>query len=480
MVFNSLAFLGFFAVVALVMSSTNILKVQKLLGEKLLCVRHCLLLIFSYIFYAWWDWRFAFLLLGMAAVVYFCALGYGKKKQKLFVAIGVVVPLLVLGFFKYFNFFTDSFAEMFGIQRKGALNIILPLGISFYIFQALSYIVDVYREKLPIERSFVRLTLYISFFPQVVSGPVVKARDFLPQLSQDRNINLANLEKGIQYFVFGLFKKIVIADRIAVAVNAVFNAPENYHAVSILLAVLGYSIQIYCDFSGYSDMAIGCAKALGYDLTRNFNMPYISKNVTEFWKRWHISLSSWLMEYLYISLGGNRKGKIRTYINLFLTMLIGGLWHGAAWNFVIWGALHGAALCVHKIWMKLRGHDKNYKGRPLGCVLSAVLTYLFVSFCWIFFRAENFQVAFAVLKGIFTWQNGILYTSNWLWLGLALTVAFTSVAILKSRKRQQAPDGYYPMVKLNTIWGLTILLVMIGLTVGLAYTGGNPFIYFQF
>lgn len=480
MVFNSLVFIGFFALLAPLMALTNLQKVKDLLGEKLLPLRHWMLLAASYVFYAYWDWRFAFLLLGLTAVAYFSALGYAKTGKKGCTAIGVVVPLVVLGFFKYFNFFVDSFAELFGIQRTGTLNIIIPLGISFYTFQALSYTVDVARGKIAEEKNFVRLAMYISFFPQVVSGPVVKARDFLPQLKEDRNISLKNLEKGIQYFVFGLFKKIVIADRIAVGVNAVFSAPENYHGVSILLAVIGYAVQIYCDFSGYSDMAIGCGKALGYDLTRNFNMPYISKNVTEFWKRWHISLSTWLMEYLYIPLGGNRKGVVRTYINLFLTMLIGGLWHGSSWNFVIWGALHGGALCVHKIWMKLLGHDKHYKGKPLGNIMSGICTFLFVSFCWIFFRADTFGTAIKVIKGIFTWQSGIVFYSSWTVLALVLTVIFTGVAMIRSAKQKTAPEGFYPMVNLNTVWGLTILLVAIGLAVGLAYTGSSPFIYVQF
>ncbi len=480
MVFNSLVFIGFFALLASLMALTNLQKIKNLLGDKLQLLRHWMLLVASYVFYAWWDWRFAFLLLGLSAVVYFCGLGYAKSKKKWYSIIGVVVPLAVLGFFKYFNFFVESFASLFGVQQAGTLNIILPLGISFYTFQALSYTVDVARGKIQEEKSFARLAMYISFFPQVVSGPVVKARDFLPQLNDDRNINLKNLEQGIQYFVFGLFKKIVIADHVAVGVNAVFNAPENFHGVSILFAVIGYAIQIYFDFSGYSDMAIGCGKALGYDLTRNFNMPYISKNVTEFWKRWHISLSTWLMEYLYIPLGGNRKGVARTYINLFLTMLIGGLWHGSAWNFVIWGALHGGALCVHKIWMKLRGHDKTYQGTKLGNMLSGICTFAFVCFCWIFFRAETFSQAFAVIKGIFTWKDGIRFFSSWTILALVLTSIFTGIAMIRSAKRKTSPEGFYPTVNLNTIWGLTILLVVIGLTVGLAYTGSSPFIYVQF
>ena len=480
MVFNSFAFIIFFAIVAAVMALTNIQKVKNHLGTKLPAVRHRLLLIASYVFYSWWDWRFSFLLLGLTATTYFCALRYDKTKKPIYTAVAVIVPLVVLGFFKYFGFFVSSFAALFGIAQANTLTIILPLGISFYIFQALSYTIDIHRGKLSVERSFHRLALYISFFPQVVSGPVVKAREFLPQLKEDRNISLKNVEQGIQLFVFGLFKKIVISDHLAICVSAVYSAPENFHAISVIFAVLAYAIQIYFDFSGYSDMAIGCAKVLGYDLPRNFNMPYISRNVTEFWKRWHISLSTWLMEYLYIPLGGNRKGTVRTYINLFLTMLIGGLWHGAAWTFVIWGALHGGALCVHKLWMKLRGYDKHHKGTPFGNIISGILTFVFVSFGWIFFRAENFTVAFNIIKAIFTWQNGIFYISSWTLLALLLTVVFTSAALLRSARKKTAPEGYYPIVNLNTIWGLTLLFVVIGLALGLAYTGGSPFIYVQF
>ncbi len=480
MVFNSIAFAVFFVLLASVLSLTNSKKVKRFLGDKLATVRHWILLIASYIFYGYWDWRFAFLVLGMTATAYFCALLNYKTKKKIFLVVGVVVPLVVLGFFKYFNFFVDSFVTLFSIEHIGSLKILLPLGISFYTFQSLSYTIDVYRGKIEPEKSFLKLALYIAFFPQILSGPIVKAGVFLPQLDEDRNIGLKNLEAGLQYFVFGLFKKIVIADRISGSVDAVFQFPENYHSISILFAVIAYSIQIYCDFSGYSDMAIGSAKALGFDLPRNFNMPYISKNVTEFWKRWHISLSSWLMEYLYFSLGGNRRGKVRTYWNLLLTMLLGGLWHGAAWTFVVWGALHGVALCVHKLWMKVSGHDKNYRGTLLGNIVSIAFTYAFVCFCWIFFKAPTFSNAFAVIKGIFGFQDGIFYISSWTVFGIVAVIVCTALAMIRSAKNKEKSEGFYPLVKLDTVWGLTALLVALGITLGLAYTGSNPFIYFQF
>ena len=437
------------------------------------------MLIASYIFYGWWDYRFAFLMLALTAVAYFCSLWAEKSTSKIPVCIAVVIPLVVLAIFKYFNFFIDSFTALLGITSK-TINIILPVGISFYTFQSLSYTIDVYNKKIPAEKSFAKTALYISFFPQLVAGPIVKAGDFIPQLYQDRTISLKNMEKGLQFFVFGLFKKIVIADNISVCVDAVFAAPESYHVLSILFAVIGYSIQIYCDFSGYSDMAIGCAKCLGYDLEKNFNMPYISRSVGEFWKRWHISLSTWLMEYLYIPLGGNRKGTTRTYINLLLTMLLGGLWHGADWTFVVWGALHGAALCVHKLWQKLTGHDKHYKGTLLGNIVSGVITYAFVLLCWIFFRASDFSTAKAVIMGIITWQNGIVYVSSWTILGIVLMVVCTGIAMIRSARQGEKPMGYYPTVKLATVPGLVVFFVALGLTLGLAYTGNNPFIYFQF
>ena len=478
MVFSSFTFLVFFTIVCFLMLLTNLK--GKTNQEKRLFIRHIILLIASYIFYGWWNWKCLFLMVGLTAISYGCSLMLEKPNKKFYLALGVIVPLVVLGVFKYFNFFVDSFSQMFGIQRMGTLNILLPVGISFYTFQTLSYTLDVWRGKVKPEKSFIKVALYIAFFPQLVAGPIVKAGEFLPQLYEDRNISAENFKKGIQFFVFGLFKKMVIADNISVCVDTVFQMPENFHAISILAAVIGYSIQIYCDFSGYSDMAIGCAKCLGYDLMRNFDMPYISKNISEFWKRWHISLSTWLQEYLYIPLGGNRRGTVRTYINLFLTMLIGGLWHGAAWTFVAWGALHGVALCIHKLWMKLLKRDKSYHGTALGNICSMVTTYIFVAFCWIFFRAGDFQTAWSVITGMFTWQKGIMYISSWVVIGVSCVAVSTAIACIKAVKRKEVSHGFYPLVSLDTIWGRVLLLVAAGITFSLAYTGSNPFIYFQF
>ena len=463
MSFASLEFLCFFAVV---LGVSFILQKSRNKTYK-----EVFLLVASYFFYGYWDWRFAFLLLFVSVCAYVSALFIHKKSA---VVIGIVVPLAVLGFFKYFNFFLASFAALVG-GDIGLLRIILPVGISFYTFQALSYVIDVKRGKIKAESSFIRLALYLSFFPQLVAGPIVKAAEFLPQLDEDRRITRENMEYGIQLMVFGFFKKIVIADHLSVFVDDVFAAPGAFHWATILLAILSYSIQIYFDFSGYSDIAIGCAKCLGYDFCPNFNLPYLSHNVTVFWRRWHISLSTWLREYLYIPLGGNRKGKIRQYVNLFVTMLLGGLWHGASWTFVFWGAVHGLALAIDK-----RIPQKLFD-RGVMRVVGTVGTFSLVSLLWVFFRADDFSCAWAILKGIAIFQDGIVQPFSWSFVAIGVLCVASAAAIYRSRKTgSRDVQGYYPMLNLRTIPGLTVLFVCIGLVLGLGFTGEHPFVYFQF
>ncbi len=427
------------------------------------------LLVASYFFYGYWDWRFCFLLLFITVSSYFTA---RYSENKAMYVIGIVLPLTVLGFFKYFNFFLESFASLIG-RELGTLQIILPVGVSFYTFQALSYVIDVHRKKITAEKDFIKLALYISFFPQLVAGPIVKAKDFLPQLRENRGVTVDNIKWGIQVFAFGLFKKIVLADHISVFVDDVYSKPIAFHWATIVLATISNSIQIYLDFSGYSDMAIGCAKCLGYDFNRNFNLPYISQNVTDFWRRWHISLSTWLTEYLYIPLGGNRKGKARQYLNLMVTMLLGGLWHGANWTFVFWGGLNGVALCFDKI----RG---NQKKNGVIRALSIMATFAFISFTWIFFRAESFAVAWTVIKGIFTLQNGIRQPFVWAFLGIGFVIIGYIVAEIKKDKNSAETNGFYPILRLDSVFGLTIFFIELGLILALAYTGEKPFVYFQF
>jgi alginate O-acetyltransferase complex protein AlgI len=420
-----------------------------------------------------------------------------RKNSRFFAVIGIGAPLIILGIFKYADFFVSSFAYVWGIRNIGTLNIILPVGISFYTFQSLSYIIDVYRKKIEAEKDFVKLALYIAFFPQLVAGPIIRASDFLLQLEEDRNVNLRNLEIGIQIFIFGLFKKIIIADWLSVFVDDVFRTPNAFHAFSIVLAVIAYSIQIYFDFSGYSDMAIGCAKCLGYDFTKNFNLPYISGNISEFWRRWHISLSSWLKDYLYIPLGGNKKGSARTYINNLLTMLLGGLWHGANWTFVVWGGIHGIALCAHKFYRKhlvktnmpLPSTDARMRKKCVNAfrfLAGNLLTNIFVCFCWIFFRSEDFSTAVQIITRIAAWQDGIIQIYLWVIIAIPLVFAATVVAAIKNHSRPDASgrrggiDGFYPVLDLSKFGNLVVFFTVAGIIAGLAYTGANPFIYFQF
>ncbi len=474
MSFASLQFLILFSVSVLVIAISGCFK-----SKFAHLFRRVYLLIASYVFYGWWDWRFCFLMLLLTAIAYITAKLLDGKYRKLFIAIGVVVPLVVLGIFKYMNFFLDSFRTVFGIENLNSLNIILPVGISFYTFQSLSYTVDVYRGKIK-AANFLDVALYVSFFPQLVAGPIVKAQDFLPQLKEDRTVTLKGLETGIQIFVMGMFKKIVLADQLSVFVDDVFNAPAAFSSLTVILAVIAYALQIYFDFSGYSDMAIGTAKCLGYDIQRNFNLPYISKNPTEFWKRWHISLSTWLQEYLYIPLGGNRKGKVRTYINLMLTMLIGGLWHGANWTFVVWGALHGIGLCIHKIYLR----KWSAKVR-IPVVLSVIMNNIFVCICWVFFRAATFDTAMEILRKVFVWSSGIQQIYMWLIFALAVKLIYILWCARKSKKTpvldSKFPvNAFYFHHDLNTVWGLLLFFLEIMAIIGLAYTAASPFIYFQF
>ena len=445
--------------------------------------KHFVLLATSYVFYAYWDARFLILLVVQTIISYVLAKKIvrteSKQKSKAFMLIGVIVSLAILCFFKYFNFFVESFAKMFGITSLGALNIVLPIGISFYTFHTLSYLIDVYRGKLKACDRYIDLSLYISFFPQLVAGPIVRARDFLPQLAEDRPMNRENLTEGLQIFLFGLIKKIVIADRLAVCVDAVFASPGSYSGLSLFLAVVAYSIQIYCDFSGYSDMAIGVAKTFGYELCKNFDMPYLSKNPTEFWRRWHISLSSWLRDYLYISLGGNRKGNFRTKVNLMLTMLLGGLWHGANWQMVFWGALHGGALVVHKTFREQADQaNVHASGRILKgivSVASVVGMYLFTCVCWVFFRAASFSDAILILTRIATGAAGIKYYYIFTFLFAAVIGVATLIGAVKNQGH-----GYYPLLDLSKFWPKVLILLIILLTLMFFYAGDTAFIYFQF
>ncbi len=465
MSFMSITFLIFFLILLAVMAL-----VGRISGKRGAGAANWVLLAANYIFYGWWDWRFCFLMAAMTAIAWFSARLMEGKYRKIAITAAVAVPLVILGIFKYTNFFLGSLGALLGVEDLGTLKLLLPVGISFYTFQSMSYSIDVYRGKLkptgPME-----VALYVSFFPLVLSGPITKAQDFLPQL-ENRKITLRDLEAGGQLFLVGLFRKIVLADRLSVFVADIFTTPLAFSSFSVILGVIAYALQIYLDFAGYSDMAIGVARCLGFRLKDNFNLPYLSKNPTEFWKRWHISLSSWLQEYLYISLGGNRKGKIRTYVNLMLTMVLGGLWHGASWTFVVWGALHGLGLIIHKLW--------KASGRKMPALLGTLLNNIFVWLVWIFFRAESFPLAMQVLRKVFVWTPGITQIYSWLIFAVIMEIGYLLWCRIGQPKNPRGLQARPVILDMNTFWGLVWVFFGIMMTIGLAYTGGSPFIYFQF
>ena len=445
------------------------------------------LLLWSYLLIGTSDIRFLICVVTITLVTWFVSIACQKNafnKKKFWMLSGVVVNLAYLGVFKYFDFFYREISLLLGLETA-ALKIILPIGISFYTFSAISYIVDVYKGKIKANASLTEVALYIAFFAKLMSGPIVRAKEFFEQLDNLGNNQLRNLEVGIQIFVYGCFKKMVLADHIGVFVDQVFEAPGAYHTLTVILATLGYSLQIYFDFAGYSDMAIGISKILGFNFDWNFNFPYLSKSMTEFWKRWHISLSSWLQEYLYYSLGGNRKGKIRTYVNLALTMLLGGLWHGAAWTFIVWGGLNGVALVTHKMFMswKERKYGDKLHSTKVWNMVSVILTFCYANFCWIWFRASSFENAVAILKSMLIFQDGIMQPYTWVFFGVAVLSLATCVMWKKrqcSVKMPECIESRYVLSDLSTVRGLTMFFVLVGLTICLAYYGNTVFIYGAF
>lgn len=446
---------------------------------KSLRARHIILLLASYALYSWWDIRFLALLIGQTFVGYYLGLLIAKSKnasnKKKLCVTGVVISLSILGFFKYFNFFTDAVVNIFGLRATDAINIILPVGISFYTFQAISYLVDVYRGVIEARESFVEVSLYISFFPQLVAGPIVRAKDFLPQLDINHEITSENVEKAIQIFVLGMFKKCVIADRLAVCVDAVYACPKAYDGLTLLFAVFTYVIQLYCDFSGYSDMAVGTAKFFGFDLCLNFDLPLIANNPSDFWNKWHMSLSSWLRDYLYIPLGGNRKGSVRTYFNLLITMTLGGLWHGANWTYVFWGLFNGVGLCLCRFFQKHIKRQLIKKESLLLTIISKVGTFWFFGVGLISFRSQTFKDAFSVISGILTWQSGIRYIYVYTLIYGIMLLAIQVVIYLRNNGHYK-----YPTVSLTPWWGKFVLCFEIMLIFLFAYGGNTAFVYFRF
>ncbi len=367
--------------------------------------RWVLLLGFSCYFYMCWEPKYILLILGVAVATYLGARLINKtdsvKKRRTILAIDLTLILGVLFFFKYFNFFADSVVSVlrsFSIPAQSiTLKVLLPVGISFYTFQSLSYLIDVYKKKLEPEKHFGYYALFVSFFPQLVAGPIERPQDLIPQLKTKKMFHYEQAMGGIQYILVGLFKKIVISNTVAKAVDLVYGNLEHYSGGVLIIATILFALQIYCDFSGYSDIAVGSAKLLGIELTQNFDCPYLADSISDFWRRWHISLSKWLRDYIYIPLGGNRVSKIRQVFNRMVTFFVSGLWHGAAWTYVIWGCLHGAYLVIEKFIYDLFKIRKNGKLR----IVKIVITFLLVNFAWIFFRAEDLSDAVYVVTHMF-------------------------------------------------------------------------------
>ena len=440
--------------------------------------RKLLLLSASYLFYGAWDWRFCFLLLASSVVNYIAgnwlrdADSPGRKR---WILIGcIAINLIVLGFFQYYGFFVESRAELLfqiGWQRDLLfLDVILPVGISFFTFQGISYAVDTYRNKIPQRPGAVDVLLYISFFPQLVAGPIVRAAHFLPQLAARAPTRIA-ATFGMVLISWGLFKKVVVATYLAEQiVDPVFFDPLGYGTLDVLAAVYAYAFQIYCDFSAYSDIAIGVAALLGFEFPRNFDQPYRAASLREFWRRWHISLSTWLRDYLYIPMGGGRGGPRRTYRNLFLTMLLGGLWHGAAWKFVAWGALHGAGLGIERA---VRAANWGVVAR-VPVWLRIVLIFQFVCVGWILFRAESFALAMDVFAALGQTDLELMLLSPFV-VGLMLLGAIMQFTPGRTLQMVERGCARLPLSVQGALFGFVVVLID-----ALGVEGVAPFIYFQF
>lgn len=411
------------------------------------------------------------------------ATSHSQRRKRWLVALSAAINLGMLVYFKYTNFFIEIASPLFGAGFMDFQNIFLPVGISFFVFQSMSYTIDIYRGAIkPLDR-WGDYLFYLSFFPQLVAGPIVRAKDFIPQIRKPLHLSQKMLATAIFLIATGLFKKAIISDYISLNfVDRVFDDPILYSGFESLMAIYGYALQIYCDFSGYSDMAIGIALMLGFTFPKNFDAPYKSATITEFWRRWHISLSSWLKDYLYISLGGNRKGKARTYINLIITMLLGGLWHGAAIRFILWGALHGVALAIHKLWLSLVPGSKGSgdKMRPLSRIAGIFLTFNLVCLGWLLFRADSMEVVrtmlhqichnFGNMSIIEQFLNGYKYVVVLIAIGYLLH--FMPSSWSERAKEVIMRSGFVGQVALMVA---TICLVVL-----MKSSDIQPFIYFQF
>lgn len=479
MLFNSFDFLLFLIIVV---------SIYYVLKHK---YRWFLLLLASYFFYGYWEIKYLSIIVVSSLIDYFvgikiyeCKL---KRRKRFYLYISLISNLGILFVFKYFNFFIDNASELIRNTinmdfELPFMELLLPVGISFYTFQTLSYSIDIYNGNMKPERHLGIFALFVTFFPQLVAGPIERATNLLPQFHKQHLFNYDRISSGLSLMLLGLFKKVVIADRLAIVVNEIYNNPNEYNGFTLVVGTIFFAFQIYCDFSGYSDIAIGCAKILGFNLMKNFNYPYFAKSINEFWKRWHISLSTWFRDYVYIPLGGNRKMKWRWYYNLFITFLISGLWHGANWTFIVWGIIHGTILIIETVTIK-----KETSNNKLKDGLLVLKTFIIVCLSWVFFRANNIQDAFSILTNIFDLRS---YSLNQLSLYVVPTTKDTVYAMdiflsyvmitilivseyIFSKKLKFEELSYYKYKLPIYAFGI-ISILLLG-----AYEK-NEFIYFQF
>ena len=491
MLFNSFEFLFFFPLVTII---------YFLLPHK---YRWFHLLVSSCIFYMFFIPVYILILFITILIDYFAGIWIERsegKKRKLYLVFSIISTCLVLFVFKYFNFFTSNYnglAKLIGWNYSlNTLAIILPIGLSFHTFQSLSYVIEVYRGNQKAEKHFGIYSLYVMFYPQLVAGPIERPQNMIHQFYEKHDFDYKRVSDGLKLMAWGLFKKVVIADRLSTFVNQVYNNPYDYHGLALITATIFFTFQIYCDFSGYSDMAIGAAQVMGFKLMDNFNRPYFSKNISEFWKRWHISLSTWFRDYFYISLGGNRVVKYRWYLNLFLTFMISGFWHGANWTFVVWGALHGTYL-IFAIVLNKPKHKFNElmllnRNKTIFKYTKVFTTFILVSFAWIFFRANSIEDAVYISSNLFTnlehdilnvMRDGNLRLSQ-LYLGQGrwgFIIAIVSILFMEFIHLIQRHGKIRHMLSDKPIfirWTLYYLLVFSIVSCGVF--NKSQFIYFQF
>lgn len=496
MLFNSIEFLLFFPAVVLV---------YFLIPGK---VRMYWLLVTSYVFYMGWNPTYALLLLFSTFITFVSGLLIGfsrkrapeEKKKKaglVWVVLSLTINLGILFFYKYFDFTVENLNSVLGLLGmeavRPAFDVLLPVGISFYIFQALSYTMDAYRGDVRIEKNFFKYATFVSFFPQLVAGPIERSTNLLEQFDKPHSFNMDNVRDGLMMMVWGFFQKIVIADRAAILVNQVYNYPTYYGGIEVLVATVLFAVQIYGDFAGYSNIAIGAAQVMGFKLMDNFHRPYLAYSVADFWRRWHISLSTWFKDYLYIPLGGNRKGTARKYINLMIVFLVSGLWHGAAWTFIIWGGLNGLYQvlgAMTKPWRQKALKRLNVRTESISHrILQSIITFVLIDLSWVFFRANSISDAFLILRNMGKFDltvltNGQLFNmgldaTEWMILMVSIAILFTVSMMqehgMKIRKKLAEQETWLR-------WMLTIGATMAVLIFGIYGPGFDAaaFIYFQF